>query len=80
MYILFTDFIKDFSADFYIGADTTFTKTVVAFEKNFFCKTMLHNVALYNPEKIFVSPGKTGTAKTNNNFAAMAHRTDGIEL
>jgi hypothetical protein len=80
MYILFADFVKDFSADFYIRSDATFPKTVIAFEKNLFSKAMLHNVALYNPENIFVSPGKTGTAKTNNNFTAMTNRTDGIEL
>ena len=73
MNIFFADLVINLTADFQIRTDIAFPKTMISLKKNLICKTMLNYITLNNFQHIFISPCKTGTSQTNNNFTAMIH-------
>jgi len=73
MDIILTDLIIYLTANFQVRTDMAFTKAVVSLKGNLVCKAMLGYVALNNFQQTFISPGKTGTPKANDNFAPVIH-------
>lgn len=73
MDVFFTYLVKHLSANFNIRSNAAISETMIPFEKNLFCQSMLIDIPLNNFKQVFIASCKTGTPKTNNDFAAMVH-------
>ncbi len=73
MDIILTDLVIHLTANFYVRTNMALAKAVVSLKGNLICKSVLVNVALNNFQQAFISPGKTGTPKANDNFAPVIH-------
>jgi len=80
MDIFFTNLVISFTAYFDVGPDAAFTKTMIAFKKDFVSQPMLVDITLNNFQQVFISSCKAGTSKTDNDFTAMIHYRNRIAM
>jgi hypothetical protein len=73
MDVFLADLVIYLTTNFQVRTNMAFTKAVVPFKGNLIGKPMLGYVTLNNFQQTFISPGKTGTPKANDNFAPVIH-------